>query len=214
VTHRDTLIELDAVSVRAGSVDILRDVDLRIGAGTAIGVHGANGAGKTTLLRVMATLIPPSRGVAEVLGVDVAGDDRDSVRHRIGYIGHIPGLYPELTLVENLRFTADLLGIDRSRAQSSLASVGLAGAADRITDRCSHGMQRRAEFARVLMTEPTILLLDEPHSALDTDAVDLVDTLVRRTVAGGGAAVLVSHDRSRVAPITDLAVEIAAGRVA
>jgi ATPase subunit of ABC transporter with duplicated ATPase domains len=72
-------------------------------------------------------------------------------------------------------------------------------------------MQRRAEFARMLMIEPRLLLLDEPHSALDADAVDLVDAIVSRTVGAGGAAVLVSHDRDRVSKLAPRTVEIAAG---
>jgi heme exporter protein A len=211
VTNHQTLIELDAVSVRAGAFDILRDVELEVGAGEAVGVHGANGAGKTTLLRVIATLVPPSSGSGSVLGEALDGDGRWSIRSRIGYVGHVPGLYPELTLFENLAFAADLRAIDRSHVLPALEAVGLAGASGRITERCSHGMQRRAEFARILMTMPEILLLDEPHSSLDSDAIDLVDALVERTVVRGGAAVLVSHDRSRVAAVANRFVGLTRG---
>ena len=83
-----------------------------------------------------------------------------------------------------------------------------------LAERCSHGMQRRAEFARILMTEPSLLLLDEPHSALDADAVELVDALVARTIGTGGAAVLVSHDRGRVTDLADRTVEIRQGTIA
>jgi len=146
-----------------------------------------------------------------VFGADLGGPERFDVRKQIGYIGHTPGWYPELTLAENLGFLADVMGCDRARVDSSLAAVGLSGAKDRRADRCSHGMQRRAEFAKVLMTEPELLLLDEPHSALDADAILLVDDLVRRTAARGGASVLVSHDRERVNALADRTFVIAAG---
>lgn len=208
------LIELDGVSVRAGSVHILRNVDLVVQPGESLGVFGSNGAGKTTLLRLIATLIRPSAGHGSVLGAGIGSEDRYAVRTRIGYIGHLPGLYPEMTLGENMIFLADARGIDRSEARGALGAVGLLGAFDRVTDRCSHGMQRRAEFARVLMTRPDLLLLDEPHSALDADAIELVDALVARTVGSGGAAILVSHDRERVAGIATRVVEIIGGTIA
>lgn len=211
VADTQTLVHLSEVSVRAGSVQILRNMNLKVPTGETLGVFGANGAGKTTLLRLLATLQPPAGGKAEVLGVDVTSEDRYDVRPRIAYVGHVPGLYPELTLAENLGFAAEARGLDHSDAVSALEAVGLAGAADRPADRCSHGMQRRAEFARVLLGEPELLLLDEPHSALDSDAVDLVDAIVARTVAAGGAAVLVSHDRDRVLRLSDRTVEIERG---
>jgi heme exporter protein A len=206
-----TLIDLEKVSVRAGAVRILQDISLTVEPGDAVGVFGSNGAGKTTLLRLVATLQPPASGKCSVLGADLTSAQKYDVRHRIGYVGHAPGLYPELTLRENLAFVADARGLDASDALKSLEAVGLGGAADRRVDHCSHGMQRRAEFARVLMTEPELLLLDEPHSALDADAIDLVDGLVRRTLERGGAVVLASHDRERVNSLATRTHEIKNG---
>ena len=211
VSGTTKIADLEDVSVRAGAVRILQDVSLTVEPGDAIGVFGSNGAGKTTLLRLIATLQPPANGKCSVLGADLASPAKYDVRHRIGYVGHAPGLYPELTLRENLAFVADARGLERSDALTSLELVGLGGAADRRADHCSHGMQRRAEFARVLMTEPDLLLLDEPHSALDEDAIDLVDGLVRRTLERGGAAVLVSHDRERVNSLATRTHEIKDG---
>lgn len=205
------IVDLESVSVRVGATHILRDVSLTINAGNAVGIFGGNGAGKTTLLRLIATLIQPAAGTAMVFGIDVATDDRYDIRTRIGYVGHIPGLYPEMTLSENLGFVAHAMGIDPAEVGRSLNAVGLAGAADRRAEVCSHGMQRRAEFARVLMTKPDLLLLDEPHSALDADAVELVDALVARTLDAGGAAVLVSHDKERVLNVATEFAEIAGG---
>lgn len=211
VPETTAIVELSGVGARVGSTPILRDIDLSVDAGQAVGMFGSNGAGKTTLLRLVATLTQPSAGSGRVLGADMTTAERFEVRHRIGYIGHTPGLYPELTLGENLRFVADAMGIDEGTVVPALEHVGLGAVVDRRADRCSHGMQRRAEFARLHMTQPDLLLLDEPHSALDANAVSLVDDLVRRTLGRGGAALLVSHERVRVEALADTTYEIVGG---
>ncbi len=206
-----TLATLEKVSVRAGAIRILQDVSLTVEAGDAVGIFGSNGAGKTTLLRLIATLQPPANGVCSILGVDPSTASRYDVRHRIGYVGHTPGLYPELTLAENLEFVADARGMDPATATNALDLVGLGGAVERRADHCSHGMQRRAEFARIIMTDPELLLLDEPHSALDASAIELVDELVHRTVDSGGAVVLATHDIDRVTSIVTSTHEVKDG---
>ena len=191
----------------------MRDLDFDLEPGDVVGLFGGNGAGKTTLLRVLATLLRPTAGSATVLGVDVREGERRGVRRRIGLIGHTPALYPELTLVENLAFAADVTGLDGSAVHDALGTVGLGAVADRRADACSYGMQRRAEFARELMLEPDLLLLDEPHSALDAAAVDLVAHVADAAASKGGAAVLVSHDRERVEKLVGRTVELAGGRL-
>lgn len=205
------LVDLEKVSVRAGAVPILRDVNLNLGSGEAVAIFGGNGAGKTTLLRLIATLQPLSAGTGTVLGAGLDTAERFNVRPRIGYIGHAPGLYNEMTLLENLEFVAAVRGISPDLARDVLERVGLGAAVGRRVGHTSHGMQRRAEFARILMTEPDLLLLDEPHSSLDADAIDLVDGIVNRTLDGGGAAVLVSHDRQRVGSLVSRSYEIREG---
>ena len=205
------LVELRDIAVTAGSTPILRNIDLDVAPGEIVGLFGANGAGKTTLLRLIATLIRPAAGTGTVLGADLTEQDRYDVRHRIGMIGHIPGLYPELTIGENLRFAARVTGFPDDSVERALEAVGMLGAIDRLAGVSSHGMQRRAEFARELMIDRDLLLLDEPHSALDADAVELVNGLVEKIAADGGAAVLVSHDRDRVAAVAGRAVELEHG---
>lgn len=192
---------------------ILRDVDLTVSPGEAVGLFGSNGAGKTTLLRVIATLLRPSGGKAKVLGTDLSSPERFDVRHRLGLIGHKPALYPELTLLGNLEFSAQIAGVPRSEARGALDAVGLGLAADRPAGEASHGMQRRVEFAREIMLHPDLLLLDEPHSALDPSAIELVEHIVAGVLARSGAVVLVSHDVERVAPMVTRTAELTGGTV-
>ena len=205
------LVVLEDVGVRIGSTQILRDVNLDIDAGEVVGLFGANGAGKTTVLRLIATLIRPAQGSGTVLGADLSSSERYDVRRRIGMIGHVPGIFPELTLAENLRYAARVAGVPTDLVAGALSAVGLAGAADRPAGAASHGMQRRAEFARELMIDRSLLLLDEPHSALDRDAVDLVEELIERKADEGGAVVVVSHDRDRINKIAHRTVDLIGG---
>ena len=205
------VVDFSGVAVRLGSTVVLRDVDLTIDHGEVVGLFGGNGAGKTTLLNVIATAIRPTAGQARVLGVDLNGDERLTVRGRIGVIGHNPALYPELTLWENLDIACRLTGRPTDGIGDVLQTVGLGGAAGRQGSQCSYGMQRRAEFARELLLEPDLVLLDEPHSALDVAAAELVEHLTSSVVARSGAAVLVSHDRERVEKLASRSVELESG---
>lgn len=207
------IVDLSGVSLRIGVSMILRDVDLTVVPGEAIGMFGDNGVGKSTLLRLLATQLQPVDGTARIFGVDVATDARLDIRRRIGLIGHTPALHRELTIAENLEFAASLFGVGSAGTAEVLATVGLTAAADRPVAACSYGMQRRTEFARELMLGPGLLLLDEPHSALDVASSGLVDHLTESVTGRGGAAVLVSHDRERVSKLVDRTVEVVGGRI-
>lgn len=209
----EPLVELRGIGVRIGDTPILRGLDLDVDAGQVIGLVGANGSGKTTLLRVAATLLPPTSGTGRVLGAGLNGFDRFAVRHRIGLIGHTPALYPNLSLEENTTFTARLVGAEEIAVDAALERVGLAGARHRRAVQCSHGMQRRAEFARLLITRPDLVLLDEAHAGLDRHAADLVAFIVNDVKHRGGGALLVSHEHNRIEPLADRVLELRDGSV-
>lgn len=206
-----TLAALEDVGVTAGTTVILRRAKLTLSAGEKVGLTGPNGSGKTTLLRVLATLMRPTSGQGTVLGADLGSPAVIDIRPRIVMIGHLPGLYPELTLQENTRFVARLAGRSDATGDAALEAVGLAGAAHRRADQSSKGMLRRTELARALIVEPELLLLDEAHAGLDADAVGLVDTIATQVAGRGGCAVLVSHEPDRLQ--VDRALQLVDGAV-
>lgn len=212
VPGTDLIAELRDVAVDVERVPVMRGFDFAVAAGECVGVMGANGSGKSTLLRVLATLLPPVRGEGWVLSAPLGTSACTSVRPRIALIGHTSALYPGLSLRENLRFLARLTGREERAADEALDLVGLAGAAQRKAEVCSHGMRRRAELARVLLTEPRLLLLDEAHAGLDESSLGLIGSVVNRVRAGGGACVLVSHDQPRLNSVADRVMEVADGR--
>lgn len=209
----EPLVELDDLGVRIAGTQVLAGINLRIDPGEVLGVTGSNGAGKTTLLSVIATFIPPSTGTGTVLGATLGSTRLRDVRMRIGFSGHDQGLYPDLTLAENLELIARVSGsADRSVA-AVLAAVGLAAAADRRADRASNGMQRRVDLARLLLTRPTLVLLDEAEAGLDTTAEPIVGAVLDRARADGGGAVLVSHDPDRLAGRVDRLLRLEQGTI-
>jgi heme exporter protein A len=172
----------------------LRDVSAEVAAGETLAVLGPNGAGKSTLLRILATLLRPSGGEALVLG---AALPREAwrVRARVGYLGHEPLLYRELTVTENLAFHGRLHGLEGNgsrRAAELLERVGMDVAAGARVHELSAGMRQRVAVCRALLHEPELLLLDEPSAHLDPGAAALVEPLIG--AGSGHTRVLVTHD--------------------
>jgi heme exporter protein A len=188
-------IELHDLRREFGERVALRDVSLTLGGGETLAVLGPNGAGKTTLLRILAALLRPTGGTALVLGYELPRASWQ-LRGKVGWLGHDPLLYRDLTAAENLRFAARLHGLDSAaattRIESLLDAVGLARRADdRIRD-FSAGMVQRTAICRAVLHRPELLLLDEPYSHLDSVARELVEPLIG---AGSGATrVVVSHE--------------------
>ncbi len=209
----DTHVDLENAGVSLGGQTILRGLTLSVGAAEVLGIAGPNGSGKTTLLRLLATLTRPDQGKGRVLGAALGTSAVYGVRRDIGLIGHVPTVVGELTIRENLEHATRLVGDDPSKIDRALRVVGLEDAADRKIEESSYGMLRRTEAARLLITRPRLLLLDEAFSGLDEDAQELIDALIGRTTGGGGSVVMVSHDAGHLAQRTGRVMTISAGRL-
>jgi heme exporter protein A len=184
-------VSLRGAGRRYGERAALRDVSLDLPAGQTLVVFGPNGAGKTTLLRMLATLLRPHAGDVRVLGHELP-DGGYAVRGRIGFLGHDPLLYRELSGRENLRFHARLHRVGANRVQQALEAVGMERRADDPVAELSRGMVQRLAVARAVLHEPELLLLDEPLANLDPAAVAQVQPLIG--AASGRTRVLTSHD--------------------
>jgi ABC-type multidrug transport system ATPase subunit len=209
----DRLIDFDQIGVSLGGLPVLRGIDLSVGPGDSLGVSGPNGVGKTTLLRVMATLLSPDAGSGSVLGARLGTSEALEIRPMIGLLSHRPSVVPELTLSENLIHAARLAGVDAEKVEKALRVVGLESVASRRAGASSFGMLRRTEVARLLITAPRLLLLDEPFTGLDAEAQDLIGALVARTTSDRGAVVMVSHDSGHLASHTDRLLSMSQGRL-
>lgn len=169
-------------------------VDLALAPGDLLLVLGPNGAGKTTLLRMLAGLARPTRGTVTIDGRPLLSDP--ATRRAVGLISHQTLLYDDLTATENLRFAAGLYGLPRPDevARAALERVRLTDRADEPLRRLSRGMVQRVAIARALLHAPTVLLLDEPFTGLDTPSVGRVREVIREQRTAGSATVLVTHN--------------------
>jgi len=183
-----------------GTVQALDDVSFTLQPGQTLAVFGPNGAGKTTLLKVLAGLIRPRAGRAQIEGG----------RRAVGWIGHQPQLYAHLTVRENLRFWGSLYDVPEAdlerRAADLLARLGLTAHADRPVRTLSRGLVQRVAIARALIHDPRVLLLDEPFTGLDRTAAEEFRELLAEQAAAGRVTVLVTHN---VEEGTELATDVA-----
>jgi len=164
----------------------------RVEPGSWTQVRGANGSGKTSLLRLLAGLARPDEGEVRWHGAAIGGED---FRRALMYLGHGAAVKEDLTASENLGFAAGAEGatLSRERAAEALARFGLAGREDLPVRHLSAGQKRRVLLARTLTRPAQLWILDEPFTALDGKAVEVLAQLVAGHVAGGGMAVLTSH---------------------
>ncbi len=195
LSHAAVVVE--GLSRRYGAVTALDDVSCVVPAGAKVALLGANGAGKSTLLATLCTLAPPRIGRVTIAGFDVARSGGE-VRRRIGVLAHQPMVYEDLTSLENLRFFARLYGLLEAdaRIEELLRAVGLWRRRDEPARVLSRGYHQRLAIARALVHRPTVLLLDEPETGLDTDALVLLDELMLG--AAGVTVVSATHRRDRV----------------
>ena len=199
-------VAIDGVWKFFGDFPALRDVSFQIEAGACLALLGRNGAGKTTLLRILAGLSKTSKGSITILGGD-ARDERS--RQRIGVLGHGIGVYEELSAFENLRLFARLYGIENpaKTALEWLERTGLERVRDGLVREFSRGMRQRLAVARAFLHNPSLLLLDEPFTALDDRAIAVLQGLLRSALAEGRTIIMSTHQlREALELATDVAL--------
>jgi heme exporter protein A len=201
-------VRLDGLVRRFGERTALDGVSLELPERATLAVLGPNGAGKSTLLRVLAGLLRPHGGTVEVLGRALPRDGW-AVRGRVGFLGHEPLLFGDLTVRDNLRYHARLHRVPLARIDAVLERTGLtARAGDRVHE-LSRGLVQRAAACRALLHEPELLLLDEPRANLDPAAAAALDELL-----AGRTRVITSHDVRGALAEADLVLGLRGGRPA
>ena len=203
---------VDAVAVYNG-YPALAGVTLSVARNEIVLLQGPNGAGKSTLLRACAGLMPVIRGTANVLGFDLTVD-RESVRERVGLLGHQNGLFGELTIAENVSFWSTVVGASAQERTSAMERMSIDGKlASRRVSELSAGQKRRCALACLVVRRAELWLLDEPHAGLDAKGRDEIDRIVKEAAASGATVVVASHEIERAQQLATRTVSLVAGQV-
>jgi heme exporter protein A len=195
----DALIVVSKLVKRFGPKVVLRGLDFTVQPGEFVALLGPNGAGKTTFLRILSSLSSPTIGRVRVAGHELPRQ-ASAVRLRLGVVSHLPLLYGDLTAEENLRFYGRMYGVLNleKRIAEVLNLVGLFPRRRDLVRTFSRGMQQRLAIGRAIIHDPEVLLLDEPHTGLDQDACEMLDSVLGQVAARGRTVVMTSHDLTRV----------------
>ena len=192
----------------------LNKVSMTATAGTITALLGHNGAGKSTLLSIAATLLQPSSGQVH-FGTHDGRTGGASLRSRIGMLGHDLYLYAELSAAENLRFFANIYGLDavERRVDAALDRAGLTERRDDVVSGFSRGMRQRLALERALIHDPRLLLLDEPFTGLDEAAREALRARLGSARDAGAIVLLTTHDLAAIANLSDQTALLADGRL-
>jgi heme ABC exporter ATP-binding subunit CcmA len=208
------IAEFEQVSKLYGTFAALRKVSVQFERGRCYLVLGENGAGKSTLLRTLAGLLKPSYGKVKIFGTEGKSVEPMEARERIGYMSHATMLYDEFSGVENLRYFASLYrDRDCVAPEEALRSVGLDPALARPVGQYSQGMKQRASLARVLISRPELLLLDEPFSNMDIGSAHAMLRLLETFRSEQRTILLTTHQRELAEPLADFVLTLRAGAV-
>src|SRR4051794_17488478 len=195
-----------------GDYPALRDIRLEAGAGACLSLIGRNGAGKTTLLRTIAGFSRPGKGEVRIFGKP----PRDTqTRGRMGFIGHGISVYDELSAIENLTLYGKLYGLENPKrsAMEWLERTGLERVKDGLVREFSRGMRQRLAVARAFLHNPSVLLLDEPFTALDDRAIAVLQDLLRSARAEGRTIIMSTHQLREALELATNCVLIVRGTV-
>jgi len=205
-----TLLEVSKLGCVRGDRRLFSGLDLSIRAGTFLQVTGPNGSGKTSLLRILCGLLAPAEGQIKWQGENIRSLAEDYFTS-VTYLGHRHGVKDELTAVENLRISNALNGIvvSKKRAREVLGRMGLAGRESLPARLLSEGQRRRVALARLLTCNTKLWLLDEVMTSLDKGAMALVRSLIEEHLAGGGIAIVATHQDLELATGSSQRLELA-----
>ncbi len=207
------VVHLEGVVAVMGGFPVLAGADLHVERGEILLLRGPNGAGKTSLLRLCAGLLPVERGIAQVLGCDIAAD-RTAVRNRVGLLGHSNGLYADLSVSDNVAFWGATVGASGDDVAASLERMGLSGRLAKVPiSRLSAGQRRRTALACLVARRAELWLLDEPHAGLDAAGRDDLDATLRDASAAGATVMVASHELERAGALASRVVEVVGGQV-
>lgn len=200
----DMMVHMAGVTKRFGTFAALRGIDLEVRRGNCLGLLGPNGAGKTTLLRILATLTRPSSGTVRIAGHD-AMRYASRVRPLLGVLSHRTFLYGHLTAWENLHFYGRMFGITQlpKRIEEVLHLIGLEVQSRQLVRTYSRGMQQRLAIARTILHAPVLLLLDEPYTGLDQQAIARLQAMLLQLRSQGCTIIMSTHDLHRTLTLCD-----------
>ena len=196
-----------------GQFPALTGATMNIRQGEVVLIKGPNGAGKSTLLRLCAGLLPMRSGIGTVLDFDLR-TQRMELRAHIGLLGHRTGLYPDLTVSENLKFWASAYGANNIEVDKAMAFFGLNDRLGSVqVQNLSEGQRRRTSFALLLIKRPSIWLLDEPYAGLDSNGRELVNSSILQASELGTTVLIASHEIDKIGSNRERTLLVKGGRI-
>lgn len=212
--RRRGMVEFDSVTKNYGRIRAVSDVSFQVREGEILGLLGPNAAGKSTLMRVAVGCIQPTSGAVRVAGFDVATAP-DEVKRRVGYLPETPPLYTDMTVGAYLRFVAEIKGVRRGARAARVADVvdkiNLRGVEGRLLGNLSRGYKQRVGLAQALITEPPVLILDEPTVGMDPRQIIEIRRLIMG-LRGKHTVIYSSHIIPEVSATCDRVVILNQGR--
>src|SRR6202521_6372475 len=209
------MIDVQNLTKHYGPVTAIRDVSFSVEPGQIIGFLGPNGAGKSTTMRILSCFMPASSGTARVAGFDVFSESLE-VRRRIGYLPESVPLYSELRVADYLDFVAAVKGVGRAQRKARVGEVmercHINDVSRRMIGKLSKGYRQRVGLAQAIVSDPAVLILDEPTIGLDPQQITEIRALIK-SLAGDHTVILSTHILPEVSMICDGVIIINRGRV-